>query len=294
MFKFKSLSQLSIVCLLIIGFSGCMPRGSDEANIYAAPMQRFSRVDYAILKANILDRYCMSCHSEFGSESGVLLHVQPGHPEASELYLRVADGSMPKGQHRLDSSRLQVISTYIEGLANVDPDADIHGITQVDYPTLRSKVLEPFGCVKCHGEFKEEMGVIAQLDPGSPETSNLFKRVADGSMPKNGKPLSAARQELIKTYISGISPAQLIPLEPTWTSLKQNLIFTYCIACHQPGHKFVDEDPTLSFFTEDNVKANFSDILEDMRSGDMPKHKDPVPSNIIDTFEAWTTTGFRH
>jgi hypothetical protein len=100
--------------------AGCMPRGSDQAAMYASPpVAILARVDFATLRSELLSGQCLQCHSEFDTEAGLMSYVVAGDPEHSSLYQSIITGSMPPGGPQLPAASAELVSTYIQGLKTV-------------------------------------------------------------------------------------------------------------------------------------------------------------------------------
>lgn len=117
MFKF-SRSTLAFLAVggALVAIVGCQPRGTDLAAIYRQAPPAFASVDYATLRSNVLAPQCISCHADFGTESGLQNYIVPGDSTSSALYRAVANGSMPPGGPPLAGTAVDMFKTYIDGL----------------------------------------------------------------------------------------------------------------------------------------------------------------------------------
>ena len=102
--------------LIALACAGCESRGTDEAGRFTPPpaaLAAGTKVDFGLLKDRVLTPYCISCHSEFGSEDGVKPYVKAGDPGGSLLYTDPAQGAMPPGGPALADTVTDVIREYI-------------------------------------------------------------------------------------------------------------------------------------------------------------------------------------
>ena len=222
MFKF-SRSTLAFLAVggALVAIVGCQPRGTDLAAIYRQAPPAFASVDYATLRSNVLAPQCISCHADFGTESGLQNYIVPGDSTSSALYRAVANGSMPPGGPPLAGTAVDMFKTYIDGLKTPAPDNHAPISTPVpvstppaaaDYAAVRARILAP-RCLQCHGDFGAEAGLKSYVTPGDPGSSSLYQSVANGSMPPGGPAISADDLALLKTYIAGMRPVSAEEVE---------------------------------------------------------------------------------
>lgn len=126
--------------------------------------------------------------------------------------------------------------------------------SQVDFNMLKTEILAP-KCLSCHSQAASENGIKNWVTPGDPESSALFKMTENGTMPKNGNPLSTRDLELIKLYITQMggatptpSPSPAPTPQPTpdpdpgtnpgvtFAEIKNQVLDPYrCTSCHSVG-----------------------------------------------------------
>lgn len=82
------------------------------------------------------------------------------------------------------------------------------------FSEVKSQILTPH-CVRCHTEASSETGIKDWVHPGQPETSPLFTRIEDGSMPKDESPLPSSDLELVRNYITNLAQTQTPSPAPT-------------------------------------------------------------------------------
>ncbi len=90
--------------------------GTEGGN--AHPQAHLAREAFAVLT-----QYCVACHGEQGAHKDRMFvnraamvkdqHVVPGSPDASAVYLRIANGTMPPGGSRLQDAEVAVIRRWI-------------------------------------------------------------------------------------------------------------------------------------------------------------------------------------
>lgn len=174
----------------------------------------------------IFQAHCVSCHSGAfpagsldlsGDLAGIAATkaVVRGRPHSSALYKAVADGSMPKGGPKLSDLDIAAIQNWIIGL-RPDPRA-----------------LFATRCVGCHGAANPAAGLdlsggldaLAKLsqanfsDEGA-TSSVLYKRLADGSMPKNGTKFTEDELALVRDWLNTVHPNP------------HALFRAKCVSCH--------------------------------------------------------------
>ena len=113
---------------------------------------------------------------------------------------------------------------------SLDPDM------VVNYSVIKSEVLAP-KCLSCHSNVATENGLKAWVTPGKPDSSAFFTLSENGSMPKNGTPLSTRELELIKMYIIQLAAPTPTPTPTptgiTFAKIKTQVLDPYrCTSCH--------------------------------------------------------------
>lgn len=73
--------------------------------------------------------------------------------------------------------------------------------TNISFKDLESKVLNPLGCLNCHGAMKSESGFKKYIKASEPFDSKAYLRMEDGSMPPFGTKASKEQLELVEAYI---------------------------------------------------------------------------------------------
>lgn len=72
---------------------------------------------------------------------------------------------------------------------------------KVSYEQIKKNIIEPFGCVNCHGWARTEIGIKEKLVEGEPFSSRIYTKIEDGSMPPFGGTVDKTRLELLEQYI---------------------------------------------------------------------------------------------
>ncbi len=135
--------------------------------------------------------------------------------------------------------------TYQEsGSQSLNPDL------KVTYNMIKSEILAA-KCINCHSNAGTEAGLKDWITPGKPDESLFFTKVENGSMPKNGSPLSTKDLELIRLYIeqmvtSSPTPTPVPTPTPTpdpgtnpgitYAEVRAKILEPYrCVSCHSVG-----------------------------------------------------------
>ena len=79
-----------------------------------------SSATFSAVSSQILQPKCVTCHSSFGTYSGVMSAVTAGNPSGSALYTMVESGQMPQGGPALSSDEVTLINTWIQNGAQND------------------------------------------------------------------------------------------------------------------------------------------------------------------------------
>jgi hypothetical protein len=210
-FTFK-FSAVFLGAAFTAGVAGCVSRGTDLSRFYQMP-GNFSRVNFAILKAEVLEPSCISCHSEMETEEGTRDYVIAGNPARSSLYTDIITGSMPPSGPPLSAASAEIVSKYIMGLSeepteepaeepspepSVEPNPD-PSPSPVTYQQLKKALLDS-KCNRCHEELETEEGMKQYMVPGNPDKSSLYTTVRDGEMPPR-KQLPPDEVKMFRDYV---------------------------------------------------------------------------------------------
>ncbi len=180
------------------------------------------RQDAAI---QIMTKNCSSCHSTtiMNGNVGDLTDIQyltysrliiPGEPEISPVITQITQGLMPQGRPGLSGTEVDVLKSWIKGLANDGGNGGAPVEVPVDpkYSVLAAQV---FGsrCVTCHANRNYKFGsytdVLRSVTPGDAANSLLYQVVTvgrtGGKMPQGGA-LSSAQVKAIQDWINAGAP----------------------------------------------------------------------------------------
>lgn len=194
----------------------CIEAGSSESGTFKVidpvTIGDDDKVSFALLKQNILEPMCLRCHAWVLDEAKVDTRIVPGDPDGSSLFRLVENGSMPVGGPALTLDQLDIVRRYIiaKGSAGggdirpaptpVPSDDDDVIVVAPTYEEINEKIIAP-KCIRCHGDMATEEGLRDYYEPGRSNQSLLYERVADGSMPRRGPPLTEDELLLVRRFI---------------------------------------------------------------------------------------------
>lgn len=178
--------------------------------------------------------------------------------------------------------------------------------------TAVNEVVISARCVSCHQQYNSYQGVIREL-------SQIQAAIKSNRMPKSGGPLTDSQKAILSAWIAKGAPERTgmpsgpnppTPLEPTWKSVSENIIFPKCLVCHNPRGqaKFVDLSSRQTIFDSRNrVFGNGSKFIDlDIPENSyllqiVNENEEPMPpiwSNIpritadeLKTFNQWLRLG---
>lgn len=129
----------------------------------------------------------------------------------------------------------------------------------ITFEEVRTRVLEPAGCVSCHGQYKDYNSITKELEA-------IEQVILTDRMPPSD-PLDNEQKGIILAWISSGAPAGEIVqapvkeegLVPTYESINRNIIGPKCVACHSPQGQvpFLDLSTRLAIFQQRNYLLNF-------------------------------------
>lgn len=171
----------------------------------------------------VLQNNCASCHDNKNTAGTNLTYVAdlkqlaaskyvvPGNPSASDLFSRIASGSMPPG-NPLHAADQLVIRNWIESLtpAPTPTPSPTPTITPtptpsvVTYSYINQNILQP-KCVGCHGSaggysYGSYADTMKAVVAGDANSSPLYSATSAGRMPTSGK-LSTQEIQAIYDWI---------------------------------------------------------------------------------------------
>lgn len=187
--------------------SGGMPKGGDNPPAEIAVIRDWI-VSLRPDPRPLFQAKCVSCHGATNPAAGLSLSgsledlaklkqasTDGKTPVETTLYRRIADGSMPRGGTKLSEGEMTLVRDWIGGL---QPDLK---------PLMQAK------CVRCHTGSSgaggldltvslESLAGSREVVKGNPAASNLYKRVADGTMPRGGPKLSDSEIGLFWDFVA--------------------------------------------------------------------------------------------
>lgn len=141
----------------------------------------------------------------------------------------------------------------------------------VSFNQLKADVFTPH-CIRCHSNASTERGLQSWVVAGKPDSSPLFQRTEDGSMPKNDAPLSTRDLEEIRAYITNLLPGATTPTSPptsgsvTFSEIKSQVLTPFrCTSCHSMS----TESAVARYINKSNPDQ--SSLYTSVQNGSMPK-----------------------
>lgn len=202
--------------LTMLTLVSCIEAGSNEGGTFKVidpvTIGDDDKVSFALLKQNILEPMCLRCHAWVLDEAKVDTRIVPGEPDSSSLFRLVENGSMPVGGPALTLDQLDIVRRYIiakgsAGGGDIRPaptpvpgDDDDVIVVVPTYAEVNEKIIAP-KCIRCHNDMATEEGLRDYYEPGRSNQSLLYERVADGSMPRRGPPLTEDELLLVRRFI---------------------------------------------------------------------------------------------
>jgi hypothetical protein len=223
-----------------------------------------TRLDFARVKTEILDNYCINCHTgqhvlyaqynvvridalNMLREMDARTMPQAGAPQLSqaqiELFRAWVNAGTPEFDNSVDDepndgSGGDDDTGGDDGGGDTSPDPSLLGFAEI-----KEKVLKPFNCTACHTQYNDYLPVykdrVAILQA---VTSNWmpFKRTQRPN--EVVKPVDDKGKKLLTDWIveqgapemAGAEPPVTVDveIEPNWISLRNNVFGPKCILCH--------------------------------------------------------------
>ncbi len=192
---------MKTLLLLMFILVGCEKSGTSEHTLFQAAPSIEGGVDFATLNSFILKPMCLRCHAWAGDEGQVQSRIVPGNPDASSLYVRMANGSMPQGGPAATSAQLDVVAAYINGPAGTNPVPTIE--LKPTYESLKVHLFDK-SCTMCHNGESRRLDDFTQLDEIKDEISDIQDQLDFGTMPPlddEGNPRAPVpTQEVLDTF----------------------------------------------------------------------------------------------
>jgi hypothetical protein len=207
-----------------------------------------SQIDFTLIKKEILQPHCISCHK--GTHK---LYDQYNVVKSSQYLIldriKNLDVSlrMPpqkEGYPALNQRLIQLYTAWVEAgapeNAKVTPNPPLEEIPLISFLEIKEKLLIPNNCIGCHSHFNDYSVVQGKL-------SSIENQITDNKMPfpkrKNMtvEPVSQQGKTLLLQWIvqgapefsdQKPKPLKKPELKPTWISLRNNVFGPKCILCH--------------------------------------------------------------
>lgn len=172
--------NMKTMLILLFLLVGCEKSGTSEHKLFQATPPIEGGVDFATLNSFILKPLCLRCHAWAADEGQVQSRVVAGNPEASSLYVRMANGSMPQGGPALTSAQLEVVAAYINGPATSNPVPTIE--LKPTYESLKVHLFEK-SCTMCHNATARRLDDFTQYEEITEEITDIQDQLDFGTMP---------------------------------------------------------------------------------------------------------------
>jgi mono/diheme cytochrome c family protein len=167
--------------------------------------------------------------------------------------------------------------TDLAGLYRLPPPPS----ARVSYETVHSYVLGP-QCVACHVDFSSEAGLRKYLVPGDPESSTLYRSIANGSMPPGGPPLSAGAVHLVEAYISQAQAAPAPTPKADYVAVRSRILEPRCLTCHSD---MATEDGFALYLEPGDPEG--SAVVQSIENGRMPPGGGQIPAADLATLRTY-------
>jgi len=113
-------------------------------------------------------------------------------------------------------------------------------IEVIDLALLKKQTLLP-KCISCHSWINDDSEIMNRVVSGDPESSPLYLRTRDGTMPFGGPPLIEEEVTLIYKFIKDLSVEKPIVDVPSvkpspgisLNHIRENILNKKCIFCHR-------------------------------------------------------------
>lgn len=158
----------------------CEKSGTNEHTLFQAAPSLENGVSFAQLNSFILKPMCLRCHAWAADETQVRARTVPGNPDASALYVRIANGSMPQGGPVATSIQLEVVETYIKGL-RPSPGPGPAPLKPT-YASLKVHLFEK-SCTMCHNPDSRRRKPFTTYEEVTALVDDIQLELDMGSMP---------------------------------------------------------------------------------------------------------------
>lgn len=264
----RALWNFAFVGLGVLGatYAGVAPRATQQSDVKALFQARCAKCHGGEMPAGNVD-----LSGELTDIAGVEPIVK-GRPQSSILYKLVRDGEMPKGAPKLSPDELETIRDWIMSLR---PDP---------------KRLFNTHCIGCHGgsnpagslDLSGNLDALAKLPQMKGATSAvLYKRLADGSMPKNGVKLKDDELSYVRDWLNSPDP------DP------RPLFAAKCVKCHTGATPAAGMDLSGDLASLAGLKQVVkgkpveSSVYSRIADGSMPRGGQPLSDSEVGLVWDW-------
>jgi hypothetical protein len=247
----KKLLHLLVLSIIV------MSCGNPEHRRSNNPEQGFVvdpkvRLDFESVRSLVLANSCTQCHNSV-TTGGNYNDFTTVRLDAQNMLREIESGTMPPlnspplSPSQKDLFRRWVVAGTPE-TALVDDTGSSDDQKALDpqalgFKDIREKVLDPYNCTACHTQYKDYETVFI-------DRAKILRSLENDWMPfkksrqsdEIPEPVSAENKELLRQWIEdqnapevagGTSPTVIErKLEPTWISLRNQVLGPKCILCH--------------------------------------------------------------
>jgi len=212
-------------------------------------------LSFAMIKTQILEPHCISCHTGRHAAYENYGLVKATAPQMLDrMQSQNPTERMPKGAPALSLQLQALFAQWIEAgspefATAQEPDTDPGTGTdtpvsttdkEISFLSIKNKILKPYNCTKCHSQYNNYLPVQAKL-------GSIVALVTSDQMPfprrkgETPEPVTADLKDLLIQWVaqgapeftdSVNTPTTPQPMEPTWISIRDNVLGPKCILCH--------------------------------------------------------------
>lgn len=245
---------------------------------------RGEAIDFATVKTELLEGNCLSCHQGYADYQTFF-----GSKESALTQIRT--GRMPKGGPALENRLVVLLQNWIASGApefvdngqqdptdpkQPDPqEPDPIPVRKLEFATIKTEILNK-SCLSCHGGYADYNNFFKDKE-------DALAAIASARMPLGGPALDTDLVNLLQDWIdagapefeSDVSNPQI--LEPTWASIKENIIAPKCLQCHGSG-TFLPLATRQDFFDRrKDLLDDFKDVEDSKLIRRLQSNSNPMP-----------------
>jgi hypothetical protein len=255
------------------------------------PRKTETSLDFATIKTEVLDNYCINCHTgrhnAYENYAVVKAAVQQiaQRVTTSDSTRRMPKAPLPALPDDIKGKLLEWIGAGAPEFKTADGDdgktdgGDDSEEKLIGFSQIKTEILKSYNCVSCHSQFNDYATVRRSI-------GSIVSLVSSNKMPfpkRKGQeiiPVSDEHKNLLLKWVAQGTPEfedipakelPLVELQPTWESLRNNVIGPKCILCH---NSFGPRAPT-DMATYKAIQAWFK------KSPSLFNFEDPEQSHFI-------------